>query len=116
MTDFQFQRVMDNTLLAEIFHPDNENIDVNFSTAYAKLLPGEVSLKHKLKNSIELYFILKGKGRMHIEDEEKELSENDLVFIPAGAEQFIENISQEENLEFLCIVSPKWTAEDESLV
>ena len=116
ISDFDFQRVMDNTLLSEIFHPDNENIEANFSLAYAKLLPGEVSLKHRLQSSIELYFILNGKGLMHIDDEAEEVFEKDLIFIPVGAEQFIENLSNENELEFLCIVSPKWNKEDEGLV
>lgn len=36
------------------------------------------------------------------------------VAVPAGAEQFVVN-GEEERLEFLCIVTPPWSAGDEEV-
>jgi mannose-6-phosphate isomerase-like protein (cupin superfamily) len=69
---------------------------------------------HAMKTT-EVYFILKGKGEMFIDDEMKEVEKFDTIYIPSNAKQCIENIGEEE-LEFLCIVDPAWTQEDEVLL
>jgi len=102
----------DRSILKEILHPKNDNIQMGFSLAHAKVPPGQHTLPHTLKSSVEVYFILKGRGIMHIEKEESEVREGNVVYIPKGTTQWIENKSQ-ENLEFLCIVSPPWSEKDE---
>ncbi len=105
----------DNSWIREVLHPKNDNIQQCFSLAYAIVKPKEKTLPHKLKASVEVYFILKGKGIMHINDESKEVSENDAVYIPPGSVQWIENTS-DENLEFICVVSPPWNENDEEIL
>lgn len=107
-------KALDLTNIKEILHNKNDNINFDFSLAHASLEIGEKSLCHVLEKSLEIYFILKGKGRMFIDDEDKIVESNDTIIIPAGAKQFIENIG-ETKLEFLCIVSPPWSEEDEKL-
>ncbi len=102
----------DNTEIREILHPKNDPVSLNYSLAHASLQPGEASLPHVLRERSEVYFILAGKGRVHIDGEERGLETGELVFIPAGAEQFIENTGA-DRLDFLCIVSPPWAPEDE---
>ena len=74
----------------------NKNIELNFLLAI-------------------VYFILKGKGVMHINDESKEVGKNCAVYIPSRSVQFIKNTGSGE-FEFLCIVAPPWYSRDEEII
>lgn len=115
VSDSEAFLALDNTTIREILHKKNDEIALNISVAYATLNIGETSLPHKLKTSREIYFILKGQGKMTINNETKIVTSGDAIFIPAGATQFINNIGS-EMLEFVCIVDPSWTDKDEELV
>jgi len=104
----------DNILLKEVLKKSNDKVDINYSIAHAVVKPGHSSLKHKMKSS-EVYIITKGKGIMHIDKEQKEVKEGNIVFIPPNAVQFIENKSKED-LVFICIVEPEWKKEDEEIL
>ncbi|MCK9152328.1 cupin domain-containing protein [Methanobacterium alcaliphilum] len=106
----------DKTTLCELLHPqrEEEEVKMNCSISCATLPPGDVSHPHRLKTSGEVYVILQGKGIMHIDDEEAFLEPGQAVYIPPGAMQFIQNISNKE-LKFLCVVSPPWSAEDDEI-
>ncbi len=102
----------DLTQIQEILHPKNDAVNVPYSLAHATLAKGEASVPHVLRNSTEVYFILEGTGKAHVGTEVIIVQKGDLVFIPAGVKQYIENIGQSALL-FLCIVSPPWSKEDE---
>ena len=110
----------DNTILREILHPAkiethcNVLLQLRYSLAHAVLKPGKKSQPHKLKTS-EVYYILQGKGLMHIENELKEVQSGQTIYIPPNAVQFIQNIGNED-LKFLCIVDPAWKKEDEEII
>ncbi|MCD4829973.1 MAG: cupin domain-containing protein [Candidatus Cloacimonetes bacterium] len=76
------------------------------------LMPGEASRPHSLATSGEVYILLSGQGAIYVDDETESVQAGDVVHIPAGARQWIEN-SGEEQLVFLCIVSPPWDNADE---
>ena len=95
----------DKTILREVLHPKNDAIEMNYSIAHAVVLVGEKSLPHILRERTEVYYILSGRGEMHINDETQIMEKGDTVFIPAGANQWIENVGEVE-LAFLAMVSP----------
>jgi mannose-6-phosphate isomerase-like protein (cupin superfamily) len=104
----------DNTRLRELFNPHNHTeFTGQYSLAHATLAPGKSSLPHRL-NSHELYYIISGSGRMHIDDSCADVFPGDAIEIPPAASQWIENTTDSE-LRFLCIVDPAWRAEDESI-
>ena len=117
IADHPHERVIDHSLLIELLHPDKvpEASGLSCSIAHAIVLPGEATLPHVLKHSTELYYILSGSGEMQIGDESAPVRPGQIVFIPPGARQFIRNTGTVD-LVFLCIVDPKWQAEDERLV
>jgi mannose-6-phosphate isomerase-like protein (cupin superfamily) len=112
----KYFKALDETLICELLHPKREKNDLkrNFSIAHAILKPGESSLPHRMKLSVEVYFILEGKGFMHIENESEEVVPNQAIYIPPGSVQWIENIG-DTDLKFLCMVNPPWNAGDEEL-
>ena len=113
----KYFRAMDKSLLCELLHPDREHEDlkIDYSIAHAVLKNGESSFVHKLKTSVEIYYILEGKGIMNIDDEKEEVHPGQVIYIPENSKQWIENIGNDE-LKFLCIVYPLWKGEDEELI
>jgi len=101
----------DNTHLRELLHPATQPLSIRYSLAYAHLAPGKISLKHRLRTS-EVYYILAGQGRMHVNDEARLVGPGDAIYIPPEASQYIESLGPGE-LTFLCIVDPAWKSEDE---
>lgn len=106
----------DRTHLGEILHPKNEPECKNrCSIAHAFLVPGEASLPHLLKTSSETYYVLSGEGVMHIDDESALVSAGQVVYIPPGAVQSLENTGKDD-LVILAIVDPAWNAGDEEVL
>ena len=72
---------LDNTTIREILNPKHESkpLVLNYSLAHATLKPNEKSLPHKFFEASEVYYILKGKGLMHIDDDTAEVSPGDTI-------------------------------------
>ena len=107
-------KAIDETTLCELIHPEKDNVKMDCSIAHAILAPDQSSLPHKLINSIEIYYILEGMGKIFINTESKLLKTGQSVYIPSNACQRIRNIGKTD-LKFLCIVSPPWSEEDETI-
>ena len=60
----------------------------------------------------QCYYIIKGKGLMIIEDESKEVSEGDAIYIPPNSKHGIKNIGNTA-LEYLTANSPVFSKEYE---
>ena len=104
----------DKSILRELFNPLKDDLKLRYSLAHAIVKPGKTTAFHKLKNS-EVYFILKGKGKMYIDEESREVKEGQAIYIPSESKQRIENIGKED-LVFLAIVDPAWKSEDEEIL
>lgn len=101
----------DGCRIRELLHPRNDGTEMPFSLAIARVAPGKQSYAHYLEQ-VEVYYILEGRGLMHIDDETAEVRPGDAVYIPARASQWIENPGESE-LVFAAIVSPPWSEEDD---
>jgi mannose-6-phosphate isomerase-like protein (cupin superfamily) len=108
---------IDETVLCELLHPKNDvnNLKMDFSIAHAVLESKKSSKPHRLRKSIEIYYILEGEGQIHINGEEDVIHEGQAVYIPENAVQWIENIGNND-LKFLCMVCPPWSADNEELI
>ncbi len=105
----------DKTAIREIIHPKNDRVPLNYSMAHASLDIGKSSLPHCLANQSEVYVFLEGEGTIFIEDEKRKIKKGDVVLVPKGANQHVENQGN-KLLEFLCIVSPPWQESDDLLL
>ncbi|MFQ5832942.1 MAG: cupin domain-containing protein [Candidatus Thorarchaeota archaeon] len=108
---------LDGTVLRELLNPRHEEADLKlgYSLAHAIVKPGESSAPHRFFEASEVYYVLQGTGKMHIDDEAADVSTGDTIYIPPMGVQYIENTG-ETDLVFLCIVAPSWYAEAEELV
>ena len=107
---------LDDTIVREFLNPkhDEKGLILGYSLAHASLEPGKASLPHRFKEASEVYYILQGKGVMHIDDETEEVNPGDTIYIPPKTVQFIEAVG-EDKLKFLCIVYPEWEPDAEEL-
>jgi mannose-6-phosphate isomerase-like protein (cupin superfamily) len=104
----------DGSLLRELLHPDKQPAQIRYSLAHAKVSPVQKTLPHRL-TSCEVYYILAGRGMMHINQEARSVGPGDTVCIPPKSVQHIENTG-DTDLVFLCIVDPPWRTQDEELL
>jgi len=104
----------DGSILREVLHPEKADLQINYSLAYAKVMPGKITKPHRLKAS-EVYYILEGQGLMHIDGESLEVNPEGTIYIPPHSTQYIENIG-DSVLKFLCIVDPSWKRENEEVL
>lgn len=102
----------DGCSIRELLHPKNEPVGLPYSLAEARVAPGARTFRHRLTGA-EVYCILEGSAVMHVEEEARACMPGDLIHVPPGAMQWIEN-SGINTLRFLCIVSPPWRAEEDT--
>ncbi len=104
----------DGSFLREILHPEKADLQIRYSLACAKVMPGKITKSHRLKAS-EVYYILEGQGLMHIDEESFEVNPECAIYIPPHSTQYIENTGN-SFLKFLCIVDPSWKPENEKVL
>ncbi len=104
----------DGSLLREFLHPEKVDVGIRYSLAHARVRRGERTKPHRLRTT-EVYYILGGRGRMHIDSEVSEVAADCVVYIPPGSVQSIENAGTGD-LAFLCIVDPAWREADEEIL
>lgn len=97
----------DGCQIQEWLHPKNDPVELTYSVAVATVDVGQQSYKHKLTQA-EVYLITSGQGSMHVDDEEREVSAGDAIFIKPSSIQWIEK-NAEEPLRFIAIVNPPWS-------
>jgi mannose-6-phosphate isomerase-like protein (cupin superfamily) len=83
--------------------------DPNVSIARARVEPGVTTPWHRLRGTIERYYIVAGRGRVEVGKlPPQEVNSGDVVLIPPMCRQRITNISQED-LIFLAICTPRFS-------
>jgi mannose-6-phosphate isomerase-like protein (cupin superfamily) len=76
--------------------------DPLWGSAIASVRPGESTTAHS-HDEHETFLILKGHGRIGVDGETSEISEGDVIYLPPNSHHVVENLSQEERLDFLTI-------------
>jgi mannose-6-phosphate isomerase-like protein (cupin superfamily) len=104
----------DRAVLRELLNPLKEDLDLRYSLAWAKVLPGRTTRLHRLQAS-EVYYILEGRGEMHVDEEKRAVGPGQAVYVPPHSRQRIRNTGR-SSLIFLCIVDPAWRPEDEEVL
>ena len=103
----------EGTKIKQIISPRETNNAIRYSIAHCTINSGKSSKPHTMKTS-EMYYILEGRGIMHIDSEERQVNQNDLIFVPPMSKQYLEN-NGKMDLVVLCVVDPAWRQEDEIL-
>lgn len=101
----------DGSELRELLHPDRDRAALGYSLAHAIVGPARATAPHVLSHA-EVYYIVEGRGIVHVGDEAQAVRAGHAVHIPPGSVQWIENTGKAA-LAFLCIVDPPWVPECE---
>jgi mannose-6-phosphate isomerase-like protein (cupin superfamily) len=104
----------DTSEIREILAPGNSSIR-NQSLAEAKLAPRKATEEHYHIRTEEIYYILRGKGRILIESESRDINAGDGIAILPGKKHKIEN-SGTRDMVFLCCCAPAYSHEDTILI
>ena len=83
----------------------------NQSLAEATLPPAAATEAHRHPHTEEIYYILRGAGRMTIGADQREVGPGDGILIPPGTLHTIHNIGAGP-LVFLCCCAPPYSHED----
>lgn len=79
------------------------------SLAEATLPAGVETQRHYHKVSEEFYYLLKGRGLMEIDGDEREVGPGDAILIPAGAWHQLRAL---QDMQFLCCCAPPYSHDD----
>ena len=107
--DCPAQIAVDGCRLREVLHPAQVALDLPYSLAVAEVAVGARTYRHRLQHA-EVYYLIEGCGRMHIDEASAEVASGDAIWIPPGAAQWIENTGA-AILRFIALVSPPWAPE-----
>lgn len=100
----------DASEIREILAPRNSSIERQ-SLAEARVLTGQSTEEHIHSKTEEIYYVLKGRGRIRIDGEEREIRPGDGIAIPPGTRHKVWNTGSSD-LVFLCCCVPAYTHED----
>lgn len=104
----------DGSEIRELLAARNSSIR-NQSLAEARLKPGMATTPHYHPKTEEIYYILRGEGRMQIDQQSRHVGPGDAIAIPPDSAHQISATGSEE-LVFLCCCAPGYEHEDTVLV
>ena len=95
----------DGSEIRELHHTDAQSL------AEATLEPDQATERHYHRLTEEIYFVVKGSGRLEVDGETQSVRPGDAVLIPPGAWHTLENNGTSELL-ILCMCSPPYSHDD----
>jgi mannose-6-phosphate isomerase-like protein (cupin superfamily) len=95
----------DGSTIRELHHTEVQSL------AEATLEVEQATGRHYHRLSEEIYFVLKGQGRMEVDGDVTQVRPGDAVLIPAGAWHQLENNGTSE-LRILCCCAPPYSHDD----
>lgn len=103
----------DGSLIRELMHPAVHGNRAQ-SLAEATIRPGRTTHRHRHTRTEEIYYILRGQGRMTVDNETQPVCGGDAILIPPGAWHRITNTGRDD-LVLLCCCSPAYAHADTEL-
>ncbi len=95
----------DGSTIRELHHTEVQSL------AEATLEVEQATERHYHRLTEEIYFVLKGQGRMEVNGDVTHVRPGDAVLIPAGAWHQLENNGTSE-LRILCCCAPPYSHDD----
>jgi mannose-6-phosphate isomerase-like protein (cupin superfamily) len=95
----------DGSTIRELHHTQVQSL------AEATLEVEQATERHYHRVTEEIYFVLKGQGRMEVDGDVAHVRPGDAVLIPAGAWHQLENNGTSE-LRILCCCAPPYSHDD----
>lgn len=81
--------------------------DCDLTVTWVDVQPGARQQPHS-HDPQQVYVIVRGRGRMHVEGDERDVAEGDLVFIPPRATHAVSNTGQ-DTLTYVSAATPSFS-------
>jgi len=95
-----------------IGQPSTIGATSRLSVAYVVIPPGKSSPAHRHEIAEEIYYVVKGRGTMQVNDKRFTVQAGHAILIAPSEIHQIRNYEVEGSLEFLAISGPPWTQAD----
>ena len=95
----------DGSTIRELHHTQVQSL------AEATLEVEQATERHYHRNTEEIYFVLKGQGKLEVDGETSHMRPGDAALIPPGAWHTLENNGTSE-LRILCCCAPPYSHDD----
>ena len=95
----------DGSSIRELHHTERQSV------AEATLEPDQATQRHYHARTEEIYFVIKGSGRLEVDGETHTVRPGEAVLIPPGAWHTLENNGSSE-LRILCCCAPPYSHDD----
>ncbi len=106
----QFFYDADRAAIRELAGPANQTLQ-GLSVAEITIEAGQGTTVHHHGEIEEVYYILRGSGRMHLDGHSQEVGPGDTVIIRPGVRHELQNAGQSE-LVMLAICAPPFSPDD----
>lgn len=104
---------LDGSRIRELIRPERQG-SRRLSLAEATIAPGQATLRHRHRQSEEVYFVLSGEGVVEVAARQQPVQAGDAVLIPPGAEHRATCLG-DTPLRLLCLCSPPYQHDDTEL-
>ena len=102
----QIKKISDSFLFSSEKMKKNNLFETkNFFCDIYCLQPSQEQTVHPHSDSDKFYYILKGPGFFHVDGEERNVSEGNIVFCPSACNHGVKNIST-KNLILMVVMAP----------
>lgn len=102
---------LDGALIYELMS-SKERKELDVALAVGFLPAARKAIPHYHKISEELYYVISGTGKARVDDQNFNMRKGSMVYIPTNAIHALENTSDSEELEILCVSSPSYSEGD----
>jgi len=102
---------LDGALIYELIPPnERERLDVALAVGF--LPKGRKAIPHYHKISEEIYYVCSGIGKIRVGDEIFDIKKGSVIYVPRNKVHALENKSDSEELNILCVTSPAYSEGD----
>ena len=96
-------------VVSRLLHSKEDEPDTELTVTWVEVEPGSEQVVHSHRPE-QVYVVVAGEGRMHVGNEERDVSAGDVVHIPPNAEHGIENTA-DDTLENVSAATPAFPPE-----
>jgi len=102
---------LDGALIYELIPPDErERLDIALAVGF--LPKGRKAIPHYHKISEEIYYVSSGVGQVRVDEEKFNIKKGSVIYVLRDKVHALENKSDSEELNIVCITSPAYKEED----
>ncbi len=102
---------LDGALIHELIPPkERKRLDIALAAGFLPI--GRKAIPHYHTISEEIYYVFSGSGKIRVGEEHFEIKKGSVIYVPRNKVHALENKSEVDDLQVLCVTSPAYTEKD----